>query len=82
MDLQGIVEALRRKPFEPFSMRLADGRSLSVTHPESVAVGTRRVIVVNRDDSWTVIEPLLIVSLDYDGAQGRRWRGRKDRKAR
>ena len=81
MDLPGILEALRRQPFEPFQMRLADGRSLSVSHPESVAVGARRVIVVQPDDSWAVIEPLLIVSLDYDGASGGRSKGRKKRKA-
>jgi len=80
MDLQGIVEALRRRPFEPFRMRLADGRSLSVTHPESVAVGTQRVIVVKPDDSWAVIEPLLIVSLDYNGTRGDRPKGHKSRK--
>jgi hypothetical protein len=67
MDLQGIREALRRQPFEPFSIHLADGRSLAVPHPEMVAVGKRRVIVVEADDSWSVIEPLLIVSLDYNG---------------
>ena len=72
MDLQGIRDALQRHPFEPFSMRLADGRSVVVTHPEAVAVGKRRVIVVNPDDSWVVLEPLLIVSLDYNGAARRR----------
>jgi len=72
MDLQGIREALQRQPFEPFNMRLADGRSVPVTHPEAVAVGKRRVIVVNPDDSWAVLEPLLIVSLDYNGAARRR----------
>jgi len=67
MDLQGIREAIRRQPFEPFSIRLADGRSLDVPHPEMVAVGKRRIIVVKPDDSWAVVEPLLIVSLDYNG---------------
>ena len=67
MDLQGVREALRRQPFEPFSIRLADGRALPVPHPEMVAVGKRRIIVVEPNDSWSVIEPLLIVSLDYDG---------------
>jgi hypothetical protein len=66
MDLQGIREALHRQPFEPFRLRLADGQSLPVPHPEMVAVGNRRVIVVGPDDSWSVIEPLLIVSLDYN----------------
>jgi hypothetical protein len=77
MDLQGIREALLRQPFEPFSIRLADGRSLAVPHPEMVAVGKRRVIVVEPDDSWSVVEPLLIVSLDYDGKHRPRTNQRK-----
>jgi hypothetical protein len=76
MDSAGILEALRREPFEPFAMHLADGRRFDVSHPESVAVGRRRVIVVNRDDSWSVIEPILIVSLDYSG-NGHRRSGRR-----
>jgi hypothetical protein len=69
MDLEGVREALQKRPFEPFYIRLADGRSLTVRHPEMVAVGKRRIIVVEPDDSWSVIEPLLIVSLDYNGEQ-------------
>jgi hypothetical protein len=81
MDLQGIREALRHQPFDPFSIRLADGRSLSVPHPDMVAVGNRRIIVVQPDDSWSVIEPLLIVSLDYDGKHHPRTNRRKRGKA-
>ncbi|MHC4703144.1 MAG: hypothetical protein ACYTFQ_21475, partial [Planctomycetota bacterium] len=77
MDLEGIREALRRQPFEPFALRLADGRSLDVPHPEMVAVGKRRVIVVESDDSWSVVEPLLIVSLDCNGKRRPRARRRK-----
>ena len=69
MDIQGIREALHRQPFEPFSIRLADGRSLPVAHPDFVAIGPRRIVVVTEDDSWSVIEPLLIVSLDSNGSQ-------------
>lgn len=68
MDLAGIREALGHQPFEPFAMRLADGRSLDVRHPEMVAVGRRRIIVVQPDDSWSVTEPLTVVSLDYNGS--------------
>ena len=68
MDLAGIREALGHQPFEPFAMHLADGRSLGVRHPEMVAVGRRRIIVVQPDDSWSVIEPLMVVSLDYNGS--------------
>jgi hypothetical protein len=71
MDLQGLRDALRREPFHPFAMRLADGRSLQIRHPEFVAVGNRRVVVIADDDSWSVVEPILIVSLDYTIDQGK-----------
>jgi hypothetical protein len=79
MYLAGLREALRKQPFEPFAIRLADGRSLQVNHPEFVAVGTRRVIVVHDDDSWSTVEPILIVSLDYASPKknGNSKRGRK-----
>jgi len=43
---------------------LADGRSLPVLHPEFVAVGKRRLVVIDENDGWSFVEPLMIVSLD------------------
>lgn len=68
MDIDGIREALHKQPFEPFQIRLADGRALTVPHPDFVAVAPQRIVVVAQDSSWTVIEPFLIGSLDYAGA--------------
>ena len=67
MDLEGVREALHGEPFKPFNICLADGRRIPVRHPDFVAVGKRRIIVVQPDDSWSIVEPLLIVSLDYNG---------------
>jgi hypothetical protein len=39
-------------------------RSLPVYHPEFVAVGQRRAVVIGENDSWSWIKPLLVVSLD------------------
>jgi hypothetical protein len=64
MDIAGIREALHKQPFKPFTIRLADGRSLAVPHPDFVALSKRRIVVVAEDDSWTVVEPPLVVSLD------------------
>jgi hypothetical protein len=75
MDIEAVREALRRQPFEPFVLRLADGRSLSVPHPDFVAVAPRRVIVTAEDNSCTMVEPLLIVSLDSMPAQDRKGNG-------
>ena len=71
MNIAGVREALHRQPFEPFTIRLADGRSLPVPHPDFVAVTPRRVIVGAQDDSWAVVEPLLIISLDYKSTPGK-----------
>ncbi len=75
MELNGIKEALHRQPFQPFAIRLADGRTLPISHPDFVAVGTRLAIVVAPDNSWSVLEPLLIVSLDYDSPDSKKSQG-------
>jgi hypothetical protein len=64
MDLRVVREALRKEPFDPFVIRLADGRALTINHPEFVAIGKRRLVVIEPDDSWSILEPLMIVSLD------------------
>lgn len=64
MDIAGVREALHQNPSKPFVIRLADGISLPVPHPDFVALTPRRVIVGAEDDSWSILEPLLIVSLD------------------
>jgi len=80
MDIAGIREALRKQPFEPFTIRLADGRSLPVPHPDFVAIGPRRIVVVAEDDSWSIVEPLLIVSLDQGTTKPGRGNGGTRRK--
>ena len=69
MDLDGLREAVRRHPFKKFAIRLTDGRSLPVSHPEFVAVGARRVVFVAPDDSCSIIDPFTIVSLDYEAGE-------------
>ena len=81
MDIAAIREALHKRPFEPFIISLADGRSLPVPHPDFLAVHPRRVIVVSEDGPWSVVGPLLIASLDYQdrrkkGGDGKTKRGR------
>jgi len=66
MDLRTIRRALKEEPFQPFTIKLADGRSETVKHPEFVAVGHRIVAVVREDNSVSTIEPLLIVSLENE----------------
>lgn len=68
MDIAGIREAITRQPFKPFDLRLADGRALLVRHPDFIAISpnNRRIAVfAPPDDAMSIIEPLLVVSIDY-----------------
>lgn len=68
MDVNAIREALHARPFQAFRLRLADGRELTVPHPDFVAVSPRRIVVINpADESTAILEPLLIVWLEYAG---------------
>ena len=80
MDIAGVREAINKQPFEPFVIRLADGRSLPVPHRDVVALTPRRVIVGAEDDSWSIVEPLLIVSIDYSGRKGKGGNGSSRRR--
>jgi len=64
VNIRIVREALHKEPFEPFNLRLADGRSVPVPHRDFVAIGRRRVHVILEDDSGMTIEPFMIVSLD------------------
>jgi hypothetical protein len=51
MDIAGVREALHKQPFEPFVIRLADGRALPVPHRDFVGLTPGRVWVGAEDDS-------------------------------
>jgi hypothetical protein len=68
MDASALREAIRTRPFRPFRLRLADGREVPIPHPDFVAVAPngRRVVVFNPlDDAMSILEPLLILSLEF-----------------
>ena len=82
MDIAGVREVLHRLPFEPFLIRLADRRTLPVPHRDFVALTPRRVIVGAEDDSWAIVEPLMIVSLDSMPAKPKAGNGSQKKKHR
>jgi hypothetical protein len=68
MDSRAIRDVLHGQPFKPFTLRLADGRTLHVPHPDYVAVANRTVVVISPvDESLSILEPLLIVSIEVPG---------------
>jgi hypothetical protein len=70
VDVKVIRDYLHKQPFQPFTMRLADGRHFFVPHPDFVAVSTRTVVVIGPEtEAATVLEPFLIISLEMPGEQ-------------
>jgi hypothetical protein len=55
----------RARPFQPFDIHLADGRTIPVEHPEFLSQSTsgRTIGVAVKDDAIEVIDLLLVTSL-------------------
>ena len=62
------------QPFRPFTIHLADGRSVLVNHREFVmpSPSGRTVIAYQPDDSFDVIDLLLVTSLTVNGKRPRK----------
>jgi hypothetical protein len=66
--LEGIRRLIRKAPFAPFRVHLADGRKLEVPHPEFVWLPNPGVFFYfdaeKKSDHIERINPLLIVSVE------------------
>lgn len=54
MNMETIREWLNRAPFEPFELRLSNGEVHQVRHPENVALGKNRLIIVDPETDRAV----------------------------
>jgi hypothetical protein len=65
MTVQQLRNMHQARPFKPFEIHLADGRSIPVDHPELLAVtsGGRTIAVAVEEDAVEVIDLLLVTSL-------------------
>ncbi len=66
MTIEQLRNAHRARPFQPFTIHLADGRNFHVPHPEflSHAPSGRTAIVHHADDSFSIIDLLLVTELE------------------
>ena len=69
MTISEFKNILGAKPFRAFTINLADGRSIPVKHREFVlpSPSGRTVIVYQPDDSFDIIDILLVTSLSVNG---------------
>jgi hypothetical protein len=66
MDALAIRQVLHQQPFQPFILHLADGRMIDVPHTDFISVSQsgRRVIVEKGDDSFEIVDVLLVNSVE------------------
>ena len=81
------IEQMRRlydaQPFHPFLIHLADGRAVPVEHREFImsAPSGRTVIVYQPDDSFNIIDLLLVTDLEVKPNGTSKGNGSKRRKS-
>ncbi len=75
MTIDQFRQMYNSEPFQPFAIHLADGRSLSVSHKEFLAMSPsgRTVIVYQSDDSFNIVDLLLVT--DIEVANGKKKKG-------
>lgn len=66
MTSEQFIAVLRATPFRPFRIHLADGRNLTVDHPDFImrSPSGRSAILYKRDDTFEVIDLLLVSTLE------------------
>jgi hypothetical protein len=69
MPPQDLLQALRKRPFEPFSIHGSDGTLYEVRHPELVLVGLASAVVGVQaaGQPQPVYERYETVALDHEG---------------
>ncbi len=73
MITEQFKSTLRLQPFRPFTIRMADGRTFDVAHPDFVAQSPtgRTVIVFQQDDSYSLLDLLLMTQVEVHPSNGR-----------
>ena len=79
MTIEQLRNAYQAKPFHAFVLHLADGREIPVKHPDFIIASPsgRTIIVYQPDDSFNIIDLLLVTDLEFKPRNGTtRKRGR------
>lgn len=78
MTVEQLREMAGARPFRPFRLHLADGRSLDVDHPEFLMPSRsgRTIVVSKPTDTFEIVDLLLVTSLEVKNGDVRSRRRR------
>jgi hypothetical protein len=54
--------------FTPFAVRLSDGRRFVIPHRDFIAISTKTIVVIDKDELAVSINPLHVVSVEDTAA--------------
>jgi hypothetical protein len=71
MTVEQLRATHRAAPFRPFTIHMADGRSYQTPHPDFLFItpAGRTVIVAHPDDSFSIIDLLLVTEIEVSPNQ-------------
>ena len=64
MNHDAMQELLRRQPFEPFEIRLTNGETHELRHPEMALLLTSRLVIALPDDHMVICPLRHIASVE------------------
>ena len=69
MTIEQLRNVHQARPFRPFTIRMADGRSLYVPHSEFIShsASGRTVIVHQEEEKFSIVDLLLVNELEVGG---------------
>jgi hypothetical protein len=72
MTTEQFQATLHRVPFQPFTIRMADGRAFEVSHRDFVSRSPsgRTVIVHHENENYSVLDLLLMSEIEVNSANG------------
>jgi hypothetical protein len=67
MTTEQLRNAHRSVPVRPFTIRMADGRTFSIAHPDflSMSPAGRTVIIYHPDDSASIVDLLPMTAIEH-----------------
>jgi hypothetical protein len=79
MTVERLQQVLNTTPFQPFTIHLADGKSIPVVSREFVASSPsgRTIVVFDPEDRMNIVDLLLVTNLAVEPANGHRQRKKK-----
>ena len=77
MTIEQVKNLYNAATFKPFVVHMADGRQIPVKHREFMAIAPsgRTIVVYEQDDSFNIIDLLLVTSLEVkNGTESKKHR--------